>query len=291
MHVYVCINVCVYECMCMHACVCVCKCVYVSVLHFSSAILDLWAPVLTRTPQLTSLWPGGGACPLSPAACSVLGPGKLAGLTWGGHLVPHSVPWRRKAASPQSLLCPCSLPRADRAHSSLLLWPPISLMRVYTVIEEGTPVCHSLQHSVCVDGQGLGCLCPGLRAGLSRRWHISQEDCALCQGQGGQGQHADHVEVCTAGTNFKVWPEQDGKINAGLRHRQPQLGRAGTRWGPKSLHLPRGNLGQRCQRAGTWGAVHLGLHALWWLGSWPSWSRTADCARGWIQTRAGDLEQ
>ena len=152
-------------------------------------------------------------------------------------------------------------------------------------------MCHSLQHSVCVDGQGLGCLCPGLRAGLSRRWHISQEDCALCQGQGGQGQHADHVEVCTAGTNFKVWPEQEGKINAGLRHRQPQLGRAGTRWGPKSLHLPRGNLGQRCQRAGTWGAVHLGLHALWWLGSWPSWSRTADCARGWIQTRAGDLEQ
>ena len=69
---------------------------------------------------------------------------------------------------------------------------------------------------------------------------------------------------------------------------------AGACRDPLGAQVPaplRGNLGQPRQRAGTRGAVHLGLHALWWLGSWPSWSRTADCARGWIQTRAGDLEQ
>ena len=97
--------------------------------------------------QLISLWPGGGACPPSPAACSGLGRGELAGLTWGGHLVPHSVPQRRKAALPQSLLRPCSLPRADGAQNSLLPWPPISLMHVYTVIEEGRPMCTTLCHT------------------------------------------------------------------------------------------------------------------------------------------------
>lgn len=152
MHMCVCINVCVYEylcvCVCMHVCVCVCKCVYVYVLPFSSAILHLWAPILTRTPELTSLWLGAGASPPSPAACPGLGPREPAGLSWGGHLIPHSVPGRRKAASPQSLLCPCSLSRADGAHSSLLLWTPISLTRVCTVIEEGRPMCTTLCNTV-----------------------------------------------------------------------------------------------------------------------------------------------
>lgn len=62
---------------------------------------------------------------------------------------------------------------------------------------------HSLPHGICVDSQRLGCPCPGLHAGLSRMWHIAQEDCALCWGQGGQGQHAELVEVCTAGTRVQ----------------------------------------------------------------------------------------
>lgn len=62
---------------------------------------------------------------------------------------------------------------------------------------------HSLPHGIRVDGQGLGRLCPGLHAGLSRRWHIAQEDCAHCRGRGGQGQHAEPVEVRTAETGVQ----------------------------------------------------------------------------------------
>lgn len=40
---------------------------------------------------------------------------------------------------------------------------------------------HSLQHGAPVTA-GVCCLCPGLRAGSSRRWHTAQEDCAACRG-------------------------------------------------------------------------------------------------------------
>lgn len=61
---------------------------------------------------------------------------------------------------------------------------------------------HSLPHGICVDGQKLGRPCPGLHTGLSRIWHIAQ-DCALFRGWGGQDQHAEPAEVCTAGTGVQ----------------------------------------------------------------------------------------
>lgn len=59
---------------------------------------------------------------------------------------------------------------------------------------------------------------------------------SACGARGGMHSWARLQSVAGAGR----------EINAGLGHyQQPQLGCAGTRWGPKSLHLPCGNPG-RC---------------------------------------------
>lgn len=169
-----------------------------------------------------------------------------------------------EAASPPEASCvPCSLFRRTRC-SSLLLWTPISLTCVYTVIEEEAHV-HTLCNTVSLRGavgslelSVLGCVL------ASRR--CTAQGCAAYRGRQAKVSVRARASHSWARLPRGVTEQEGNQCWARALPAAAALGCAGTRWGPSPCTLPCGNPGAlftwACMPCGGWAPGPAGVELL-----------------------------